>query len=696
MKISLDTSSLKIIFPAIFTFILFALLLFAYVIPQFENNILERKKETVRELTHSIVTILSYYQMKEQQGEITQKQAQDIAKNIIRNVRYGQEKKDYFWINDMTPVMVMHPYRPDLENKNVADFQDKNGAFPFMDFVTIAKKNKTGFARYMWQWKDNNSKIVSKLSYIQLFEPWNWIVGTGVYTEDVREEINTLSKKISLIAAGVLIFIVLLEYWIVTNSIKVEKSRKAAEEELKKHRDHLDLLVKEKTEDIVMMNDSLKNEIEERKQTASELLQSEDRYRDLIDNAHDLIQSIRPDGSFEYVNRSWKETLGYSDSEIANLKVFDLFSPANKESCCDKFQRVLSGEELHDLEVTFVSKNGVNVLLKGNASCRFEEGKPLCTRGIFRDITARKRAAKKIKEQNDFLHTVIESLPYPFYVINADDYSIILANSQATFKHNWMEIKCHNLTHGCNSPCRGEDGHLCPLLIVKTTKKPALVEHIHYNHGRKTFVEVHGYPIFNENGEVIQMIESSIDITDRKTLEQKMKQDSITDELTGMYNRRGFFLLAAKQLQIAKRNGQNLFLLYADLDNMKTINDQLGHQRGDEALKEITQILQSTFRDADILARIGGDEFIVLMHGDNEITSQEYIIHRLEKNIAQNNRDNNKREYELSISSGIGMFDSNVPCELDQLIREADALMYAAKQKKKESKQPAISEAHKT
>ena len=365
----------------------------------------------MREMTHSIVTILSYYEMKEQQGELTHERAQDIAKDVIRNVRYGPEKKDYLWINDMTPVMVMHPYHPDLENKNVADFQVKKGVFPFKDFVTIAKKNKDGFVKYTWQRKDNNSKIVSKLSYVQLFEPWNWIVGTGVYTEDVREEINTLSKKISLIATGVLIIIILVEYWIVTNSIKIERNRKAAVEELKKHRDHLDLLVKEKIEDIIMMNNSLKNEIEERNQTARELLQSEERYRDLIDNAHDLIQSIRPDGSFEYVNRSWKETMGYSDSEIANLKVFDLFSPANKESCIAKFQCVIAEEEMHDLEVTFQSKNGEDVLLKGNVSCRFEEGKAHFTRGIFLDITVRTRAAKKIKEQNELLRTIIESRP---------------------------------------------------------------------------------------------------------------------------------------------------------------------------------------------------------------------------------------------------------------------------------------------
>lgn len=699
MKISLDTSSIKIIFPAIFTFLLVVLLLFAYVIPQFENNILERKKDMMMEMTHSIVTILSYYERKEQQGELTHEQAQDIAKDVIRNVRYGPEKKDYLWINDMTPVMVMHPYRPDLENKNVADFQVKKGVFPFKDFVTIAKKNKDGFVKYMWQWKDNNSKIVSKLSYVQLFEPWNWIVGTGVYTEDVREEINTLSKRISLIATGVLIIIILVEYWIVTNSIKIERNRKTAVEELKKHHDHLDLLVKEKIEDIIMMNNSLKNEIEERNQTAKELLQSEERYSDLIDNVHDLIQSIRPDGSFEYVNRSWRETMGYSDSEIADLKVFDLLSPENKEDCITNFQRIIAGEEMRDMEVTYLSKNGEDVLLKGNASCRLEKGKPLFTRGIFRDITERTRAENQIKEQNKLLRNIIESLPYPFYVINADDYSIILANSQATIKHNYEGVKCHNLTHGCDSPCRGEDGHSCPLDIVKTTKNTAIVEHTHYDrHGRKKFVEIHGYPIFNVNGEVSQMIESSFNITDRKILEQKIEQDSITDELTGLFNRRGFFLIAEKQLQIAKRNDQNLFLLYADLDNIKTINDQLGHQQGDKALQEITQILQDTFRAADILARIGGDEFIVLMHGDNEIKSQKDIIYRLEKNIEQNNQDNNKRAYELSISSVIGVFNHNAPCELDQIIREADALMYAAKQKKKKknSKQPAISETRKT
>lgn len=155
---------------------------------------------------------------------------------------------------------------------------------------------------------------------------------------------------------------------------------------------------------------------------------------------------------------------------------------------------------------------------------------------------------------------------------------------------------------------------------------------------------------------------------------------SLHDELTDLYNRRGFFTLAEHLLKQAKRNQDGLFLLYADLDDLKSINDIFGHQKGDWALIDIANILRETFRDSDIIARIGGDEFVVMpmgRRGDNV----ELTMHRLQKAIEMDNM-RSKREYKLSLSMGIAYFDSWAPCTIDELLSQADKTMYKQKKSK--------------
>lgn len=130
---------------------------------------------------------------------------------------------------------------------------------------------------------------------------------------------------------------------------------------------------------------------------------------------------------------------------------------------------------------------------------------------------------KEIESQNEFLIHVIESLPHPFYVLDAKDYTIKIANSAARLGELSPNTTCYNLTHRRAHPCDGLEG-ACPLQVVKSTKKPFSVEHVHYDHdGNVRHVEVHAYPIFDEKDEVVQMIEYSLDITERKKLEEELR-----------------------------------------------------------------------------------------------------------------------------------------------------------------------------
>jgi len=163
-------------------------------------------------------------------------------------------------------------------------------------------------------------------------------------------------------------------------------------------------------------------------------------------------------------------------------------------------------------------------------------------------------------------------------------------------------------------------------------------------------------------------------------MHERLHDISLHDELTGLYNRRGFFTLAEHLLKTAKREQAGLFMLYCDLDNLKEINDALGHQKGDWALIDTTNILKETFRGSDIIARIGGDEFAVVpieTTGDN----LEIVINRLQKAVEMDNAKS-KREYKLSLSTGTAYFDPWSPCTIDELLSQADKSMYDQKRSK--------------
>jgi len=168
---------------------------------------------------------------------------------------------------------------------------------------------------------------------------------------------------------------------------------------------------------------------------------------------------------------------------------------------------------------------------------------------------------------------------------------------------------------------------------------------------------------------------------ERQRMGAALRSCSLLDELTGLYNRRGFLLLAEQQYKVAGRNRKPMALLFADMDGLKHINDTFGHPEGDRALAEAAEALRETFRESDIVARLGGDEFVVLLVGGLEDRGEAGMKRLLAKLEACNAR--NLRPYTLSLSLGIAIYDHNHPRSLDDLQGQADALMYEQKRRKK-------------
>lgn len=160
------------------------------------DNLMDDRKLKTRHVVESAHSILVHFGEIEAKGEMSREEAQSHAKSVIRSLRY--EESEYFFINDMVPQVVMHPYKPELEGKNVAGVKDPNGKAVFVDFVNIVREKGRGFSDYLWP-KPGANDPVAKVSYVIGYERWGWVIGSGIYTDDVAVIFSkVMASQISL------------------------------------------------------------------------------------------------------------------------------------------------------------------------------------------------------------------------------------------------------------------------------------------------------------------------------------------------------------------------------------------------------------------------------------------------------------------------------------------------------------------
>ncbi|OFZ54429.1 MAG: hypothetical protein A2428_02875 [Bdellovibrionales bacterium RIFOXYC1_FULL_54_43] len=193
-----------------------ALLFLFYSLPMIESRISQSKGESTQIAVETVFNILELYQQKAASGALTQAEAQKQSLELIKNLRYHE--KEYFWINDLQPKMVMHPYKPEMVGQDLTDYKDPTGKTFFVEMVKVARENGAGFVEYMWP-KQNGNDPIPKISYIKLFKPWNWIVGNGVYVEDIQGVTADIPKKNLIGFAIATIITIILSLFNATNQL---------------------------------------------------------------------------------------------------------------------------------------------------------------------------------------------------------------------------------------------------------------------------------------------------------------------------------------------------------------------------------------------------------------------------------------------------------------------------------------------
>lgn len=246
---------MRVVLPAVAALALFLIAFWGLIVPSFEQTLIDRKREMIRELTNSAWSVLAAYEADERAGKLTREEAQAAAAGVVAELRYGEDRLDYFWIQDTEPTMVMHPYRSDLDGQDISGFTDPRGVQIFVEFADLVEAQEDGYVDYVWQRFDDLERLEPKESYVKGFEPWDWVIGTGMYVDDVQAEIERIERDLLLAALGISGVIALLLLFVLQQSLGIERRREEGVERLRDSNARYHALVEATSEGTLLVVD---------------------------------------------------------------------------------------------------------------------------------------------------------------------------------------------------------------------------------------------------------------------------------------------------------------------------------------------------------------------------------------------------------------------------------------------------------
>lgn len=431
--------------------------------------------------------------------------------------------------------------------------------------------------------------------------------------------------------------------------------RKESENELNRYKEHLEELVEERS---------------------GELSAAVERLKEAQQIAHVGHWEL----NFETDKLTWSDEVyniyevDHDQFEASFDPFFNLLSPMEKE----KVSRMYSESVLNDTPYDIVNKfnfpgGRVKYIHESTQNFYDQSGKLVRLVGTIQDITSRWVTEEKLRQ----LSRVVEQSPVCVVITDLDGCI------------TYVNPKFSELTGYGFDEVLGQNSRILKSGVTPQETYELLWEAIlsgeewrgefcnRKKNGELYWEMAYIAPVVNTQGETTHYVAVKEDITARKKAEEQLRELSLSDELTGLTNRRGFMLLAKQQIKVSDRSRKGLVLIFADLDDMKSINDTYGHHEGDQALKDTSAILRRSLRASDVIARLGGDEFVALSV-DASDKVEELIMGRLRENILAHNLESG-RPYELSISFGITIYNPVHPCTLEELLSRGDRLMYDQK-----------------
>lgn len=372
---------MRSILPPLLTIALFIAAISLIIIPAIEKNSLDRKKEMIRELTTSAWNILAKFEHEEQAGLLTRDEAQRQAIEQIRTLHYGQQMREYFWINDMEPRMIIHPYRTDLNGRDMRDYTDAAGKPVFKEIVDVVKKYGAGYVEYMWQWGDDQKRIAPKISYVKGFAPWGWVLGTGIYIEDVRQEIASMTRNVISISLVIFLIMVCLLSFSVLQHYRTEKQRAAVQKAL---------------------------------------LDSEEKYRTIFETTGTATIIIDEDMTISLANSMFEELSGFSKSEVEGQMKFQDFAFKDDFEWMEGYhyaRRVDPGSAPRNYEFRFIDRHGTIKHIMMTIAVIPQTQKSVAS---FLDITEHKLALQVRAESEERFRSLVENALTGIFIVQDD------------------------------------------------------------------------------------------------------------------------------------------------------------------------------------------------------------------------------------------------------------------------------------
>jgi len=398
----------------------------------------------------------------------------------------------------------------------------------------------------------------------------------------------------------------------------------------------------------------------------------DDKLRSICRESWDVVAILESDMTTRHVSGAIEPILGYRPEDIVGRNAAELIHPADIADVQARFADALRIPGLAaPTEFRVRHANGSWVELQAVANNPFEgpgaRGLVVCARAL----TGRDQAAELTMVKEKAVELSINAVAFADMVGN-------LTYVNRSFLKMWRyddpkEVLGRRVTDFWKV------GEKARLALKGLHERGGWIGELVGKRKDGTFfdVQISATTVTDDAGKPICGMASFVDVTERRRLDQRVRSLLLKDKLTGLYNRRGFFALAEQQLKLAKRSWKKMSLFFVDMDGTKKINDTLGHQVGDEALTEAAGVLKEVFRDSDIIARVGGDEFVVLAP-DSFDPQSAHIAARLEEHLERVNAAPG-RPYRLSLSLGSASYDPGDPRTIDEIITHADRDMYTQK-----------------
>ena len=611
--------------------------------------------------------------------------------NIPKTIKIGDES--YSFLLDNEQNILVHPHKEYLPTeKGLKKLSEvMNGIYtPLLEKIKTGTDNKIEIEDY-----DGIKKIVI-FSNIKL--P-NWTFGIVMEKSEYKKPLKRLFiwflfAFIISLTVGIAIMIYLINDLVrplkhLRNAMKrfsekdfkvrskiysndemgeLSSSFNAMADIIQGYNENLEKMIEERTEELTL---SLKR-LEESRET---LRESKETLQAFFDAVYESMMLVNTEGIILLANAVVANRLGKDLKELVGTSLYNHLSDEVLAYRKEQYEKVIAtGKPVHFRD----EKAGM--FFEQHCFPVFDSGGKVTGVAIFaREDTERIRAELLLRESEERYKALIEH--------SNDAVALVEAEHHIYVNQKFLDIFGYEDVD--------EVIGKAPFMIVHPDDREMVLEHNRKRQMGEPVPSKYEFRGIKKDGTILYVEVSAAkityngkpssiaylrDITERKRLEQQLQTMSLTDELTGLYNRRGFITLAEQQLKIAERAKKDMLLYFVDLDKMKQINDILGHQEGDKALIEVAAILKEAFRESDIIGRMGGDEFAILVI-DTTDDVRDILLNRV-NNVLEKYNGLDKRSYQLSLSIGVARYNHDTHRSLDELIQKADTLMYEEKRNK--------------